>query len=153
VSSDQKRVALQIFLFIVIVVLTYWLYVSITAPYEEIRAQEQRTERLRERMDLTATGLIRYRDRNARFPNTLDSLVTFVSRTPDVRAELDSTSGIQNFAADSLSQSPLTGNAFEYETSPDSARVDIYRLADPDSDAQIGSLELDPTQVNVPNWE
>lgn len=152
-SSQQKRVGLQVILGIVIVVLAYVLYVSITAPYEAIRAQERATERVRQRMDLTRTALIRYRNQRNRFPNTLDSLAMFVSQNQPLRAELDSLSGIENFAPDSLLQSPRTGSAFEYETSPDTARVDIYRLRAPDSQDQIGTLELDVTQVNAASWE
>ena len=152
-SSDQKRVILQIVLGIVIVVLAYVLYVSITAPYERVRAQERMTERVRARMDLAREALIRYRDQQGRFPNTLDSLVTHVSQRPAMRSDLDSLSNVQNFAPDSLQQSPRTGSAFQYETSPDSARVDTYRLRDPDSDDQIGTLEMDVTRVNAANWE
>lgn len=152
-SSDQKRVILQVVLGIVIVVLAYVLYVSITAPYEQIRAEQRMTERVRERMRLTSDALITYRDQRGRFPNTLDSLATFVSQNPDLRSELDSTSNIENFAVDSLLQSPRTGKTFQYETSPDTARVDIYRLRDPDSQDQIGTLELDVTRVNAANWE
>ena len=152
-SSDQKRVILQVVLGIVIVVLTYVLYVSITAPYEEIRAEQRRTERVRDRMNLTREALIDYRNRQGRFPNTLDSLAMFIRQTPEMRVEIDSLSEMSNFAADSLLQSPTTGNPFEYATSPDTARVDIYRLRAPDSEDQIGTLELDPTQVNTASWE
>lgn len=154
-SSDTKRVALQVILGIVIVVLAYVLYVSITAPYEEIRAQERLTQRVRQRMDLTRTALIRYRDQRGRFPGTLDSLVMFVEQTPEVRAELDSLArqrGMSNFAPDSLTQSPRSGEAFEYAIN-DTSRVSIYRLRAPGSEDQIGTLEPDITQVNVASWE
>ena len=151
-SSDQKRVALQVVLGIVIVVLAYVLYVSITAPYEAIRAQERMTERVRHRMDLTRTALIRYRDEHGRFPATLDSLRMFVEQNKSLRAELDSLATVENFAPDSLLQSPRTGKQFEYAIN-DTARVPIYRLRDPDSQDQVGTLEPDVTQVNAASWE
>ena len=153
VSSDQKRVILQVVLGIVIVVLAYVLYVSITAPYEQIRAEQRMTERVRARMRLVGDALISYRDQQGRFPNTLDSLRTFVAQNQQLRNNLSSEAEIQDFAPDSLLQSPRTGEPFQYETSPDSARVDIYRLRDPDSQDQIGTLDLDVTRVNAANWE
>jgi type II secretory pathway pseudopilin PulG len=153
VSSDQKRVILQVVLGIVIVVLAYVLYVSITAPYEQIRAEQRMTERVRARMRLVSDALISYRDQQGRFPNTLDSLRTFVAQNQQLRNNLSSEAEIQDFAPDSLLQSPRTGEPFQYETSSDSARVDIYRLRDPDSQDQIGTLDLDVTRVNAANWE
>ena len=151
-SGDTKRIALQIILGIVIVVLSYVLYVSITEPYQEVRAQQRMTERVRDRMNLTRTALIRYRDQHGRFPGTLDSLAMFVDQNPDLRAELDSTAGIQNFTPDSLLQSPRTGEPFEYALN-DTSAVKIYRLRAPGSDDQIGTLKPDVTMVNAANWE
>lgn len=151
-SGDTKRIALQVFLGVVIVVLSYVLYVSITGPYQKVRAQERMTERVRQRMDLTRTALIRYRDARGRFPGTLDSLGMFIEQTPGLRTELDSAAGIQNFAPDSLFQSPRTGAPFEYALN-DTSAVQIYRLRAPGSNDQIGTLEPDVTMLNAANWE
>lgn len=151
-SSDQKRMGLQVILGIVIVVLTYVLYVSITAPYEEVLAQQRMTERTRQRMDLTRTALIRYREQQGRFPGTLDSLAMYVAQNEQLRAELDSLANIENFAPDSLLYSPRTGERFEYAIN-DTSRVKIYRLRDPNSEDQIGTLQPDVTQVNAASWE
>lgn len=151
-SGDTKRIALQVFLGIVIVVLSYVLYVSITGPYQQVRAQERMTERVRKRMDLMRTALIRYRDARGRFPGTLDSLGMFIEQTPDLRTELDSASGIPNFTPDSLFQSPRTGEPFAYALN-DTSAVQIYRLRAPGSNDQIGTLEPDVTMLNAANWE
>lgn len=152
-SSQQKRVGLQIGLGLVIIVLCYVLYVSITGPYQEVLAQERETEQTRSRMGLARTALIRYREQTQRFPRTLDSLVMYVEQNQELRSELDSLYAGENFAPDSVIHSPRTGKEFQYQVSPDTARVDIYRLKDPDSEDQIGTTRLDVTEVNAASWE
>lgn len=145
------RIAIQIVLGIVIVGLAYWLYVSITEPWAVIERQEELTERTRERMEDVRTALIRYEERQGRFPGTLDSLQTWVQTDSTIQAHADSLFG-PDFNPDSLLYSPRTGNQFDYAVN-DTARVMMYRLRDPDSDDEIGTLEPDPTQLNAASWE
>lgn len=150
-NRQGLRVAIQVILAIVIVGLTYWLYVSITEPWEVVERQEELTRQTRGRMDDIRTALIRYENLNERFPLTLDSLVTFVEMDSLIAVKADSIFG-PGFSTDSLIYSPRTGSRFEYAVN-DTARVKTYLLRDPDSDDAIGTLEPDPTQLNAANWE
>ncbi len=145
------RVALQIVLGIVIVILAYYLYVSITEPYKVIERQKELTRLTRERMDDVRTALVLYeRDKN-RFPLTLDSLVMYVKTDSLIRLRADSIFG-GPVNPDSLPYSPRTGKPFEYAVN-DTAKVKIYLLKDPDSNDQIGSLIPDVTLLNAASWE
>lgn len=150
-SSQGIRVGIQIVLAIVIVGLAYWLYLSITEPWKVVERQEELTERTRERMDEIRTALIRYEEREDRFPYTLDSLQTWVRTDSVIGAHSDSLFGA-NFNPDSLIYSPRTGKQFEYAVN-DTARVMMYELKDPDSRDVIGTLAPDPTELNAASWE
>ena len=150
-SSQGIRIGIQIVLAIVIIGLGYWLYVSITAPWAVVERQQELTERTRARMDNVRAALIRYEERQDRFPATLDSLQMWVQTDSVIRAHADSLFG-RGFEADSLIYSPRTGKMFEYAVN-DTARVMMYRLKDPDSPDVIGTLEPDPTELNAASWE
>lgn len=150
-NSQGIRVGIQIVLAIVIVGLGYWLYLSITEPWEVVERQEQMTERTRARMDDIRTALIRYEEQKGRFPATLDSLQMWVRTDSLIQTRMDSLFGEQ-FNPDSLIYSPRTGKRFQYAVN-DTARVMMYRLQDPDTDDVIGTLEPDPTQLNAASWE
>ncbi len=150
-SSQGIRVGIQIVLAIVIVGLAYWLYISITEPWKVVERQQELTERTRERMDEIRTALIRFEEREDRFPYTLDTLQTWVQTDSIILAHADSLFGA-NFNADSLIYSPRTGKEFEYAVN-DTARVMMYELRDPDSDDAIGTLAPDPTELNAASWE
>lgn len=150
-SSHGIRIGIQVVLAIVIIGLGYWLYVSITEPWEVVERQEEMTQRTRARMDDVRAALVRYEERNDRYPYTLDSLQTWVQSDSVLGAHADSLFG-PGFEADSLIYSPRTGKEFEYAVN-DTARVMMYQLKDPDSDDVIGSLEPDPTQLNAASWE
>ncbi len=149
--GQGSRVALQIVLGIVIVILAYYLYVSITEPYKAIERQKRLTELTRERMDDVRTALVLYERKNNRFPLTLDSLVMFVKTDSLFMLRADSIFG-GPVNPDSLPYSPRTGKPFEYAVN-DTAKVKIYMLKDPDSNDQIGSLIPDVTLLNAANWE
>lgn len=150
-SSQGIRVGIQIFLGIVIVALAYWLYVSITEPWEVVERQEALTQATRARMDDIRTALINYEREHDRFPLTLDSLVTYIEQDSVMQASRDSIFG-DTFTLDSLLYSPRTGQRFEYAVN-DTARVKTYLLRDPDTDDQIGTLDPDPTRLNAASWE
>lgn len=150
-SSQTARKVIQVVLALVIVGLVYFLYESITEPYEAILEQERLTEETRDRMEMIRTSMIRYERVNGRFPMTLDSLVMFVRADSALQADRDSLFGV-GFNVDSLIFSPRTGTQFELAVN-DTSNVKIYRLDDPDSDDYIGSTSPDPTRLNAASWE
>lgn len=151
VSSQAVNKAIQFILAIVIVGLGYFLYVSITEPYEAVERQREVTRMTRARMIQVRTALTEYRADNNRYPYSLDSLQTFVRTDSLLSVKGDSVFG-PGFNVDSLIFSPRTGRAFEYAVN-DTSNVLIYQLKDPDSNDQIGSLVPDVTLLNAANWE
>jgi len=145
------RLALQATLGIVIVVLAYFLYVSITEPYQAIERQKEMTKLTRERMSKVRTGLIYYERSTNRYPLTLDSLIQYVTSDSMLVADADSLFGA-GFIADSMVYSPRSGKPFEYGVN-DTAKVRIYMLKDPDTKDQIGSITSDITMLNAASWE
>lgn len=150
-SNQAVRIGIQVVLAIIIIGLTYWLYLSITDPWKVVERQKQVTEQTRDRMENVRDALVRYERQNDRFPLTLDSLVTFVNEDSVMQAQQDSIFG-ESFNPDSLIYSPRTGKRFEYAVN-DTARVKTYLLEDPDSDDRIGTLEPDPTRLNAASWQ
>lgn len=153
-ASDSRglRIGIQIVLGIIIVGLAYWLYISITEPYERVERQREMTQMTRDRMELVRTALIQYERREDRFPGTLDSLVMWVRQDSFVQANRDSLFE-QDFNTDSLPFSPRSGEQFEYAAS-DTGRIDIYYLKDPDSEDFIGTTDPnDVTMLNAASWE
>lgn len=150
-SSSQLRTGIQVVLAIVIVVLGYILYESITEPYDRIQRQQRLTELTRERMTNVRTALIRFENQNDSFPDSLSHLMQYLRQDSLVQAKTDSIFG-PNLVLDSLIYSPRTGASFQY-TVNDTGRVETYLLQDPDSDDQIGTLSGDVTQTNAASWE
>lgn len=153
-ASDSRglRIGIQIVLGIIIVGLAYWLYISITEPYERVERQREMTQMTRDRMELVRTALIQYERREDRFPGTLDSLVMWVRQDSFVQANRDSLFE-QDFNTDSLPFSPRSGEQFEYVAS-DTGRIDIYYLKDPNSEDFIGTTDPnDVTMLNAASWE
>ncbi len=147
-SRKNYRVGIQVVLGIIIVVLAYVLYESITEPYERVERRRALTEATRTRMIDIRQALIAYESEFDTFPSTLDSLTIYLRENPSI---IDSLYG-PNFELDSLEYSPRTGEPFEYAVN-DTGTVDIYLLEDPNTEDQIGGLEPDPTQINVANWQ
>ncbi len=148
-DRQRTRTVIQVVLGIIIVALAYVLYLSITGPYEEIERRQALTDLTHARMDDIRVALINYERQTDRFPGTLDSLDTYIDTT--LLANPDSVFG-EGFVFDSLFYSPRTGEMFEYAVN-DTSRFDIYLLEDPATGSTIGSLEPDPTMVNVASWE
>ena len=152
-SRSNTQVIIQVVLALVIVGLAYFLYRSITDPYEVIEQRERMTDMTRARMDDIRQGLTRYEDLANRYPNTLDSLVLFL-RSDTLGMTVDSLLG-EDFNSDSLDRlphSPRTGEPFVYSVN-DTGSVNIYLLQDPNSEDQIGSEEPNRADVNVASWE
>jgi len=150
-NSQGLKIGIQILLGLVIVALAYWLYVSITAPWDAVEQQREVTRQTRLRMDKVRAALIRYERQQDRYPYALDSLLIWVKTDSLTSANLDSLFGA-DFDPDSMLFSPRTGNRFLYSVN-DTGRVAIYLLKDPDTDDQIGSEIPDVTQLNAASWE
>ncbi|NNF04843.1 MAG: hypothetical protein HKN17_10290 [Rhodothermales bacterium] len=149
--SPGIQKVIQVVLALVIVVLAYILYQSITEPYERVERQKEVTELTRARMDNLRAALVMYERRNDRYISTLDSLQMWVMQDSVMTVRADSIFGSM-FDADSLIYSPRTGKKFVY-TVNDTSAVVTYLLEDPDSDDYIGTLSGDVTQLNAASWE
>lgn len=149
--SKQFRIGIQAALAILILGLAYFLYYSITEPYERIEQQEQLTEETRTRMDNLRTALIDFEQDSASFPDSLEVLLAHIQSDSLLSNAQDSAFG-RTINLDSLSYSPRTGSRFQYAVS-DTGQVETYLLEDPDSDDQIGTLTGDPTEINSASWE
>jgi hypothetical protein len=150
-SSGTIQTGIQALLVVVIVGLAYFLYQSITEPYERIERQQQLTEQTRQRMTNIRTALVDYERDSAAYPDSLNILLQHIRGDSILSTRQDSVFG-GSFNVDSLLFSPRTGNRFQYAVS-DTGRVETYLLEDPDSDDQIGTLTGDPTQANAASWE
>ncbi|MEM6326758.1 MAG: hypothetical protein AAF791_06515 [Bacteroidota bacterium] len=156
------RLALQVGLVLVIAVLAYVLYWSITAPYQEQLERERETAIGRERLDDVRSALISFRDAYNDYPSTLDSLVTFVETDsawapPDFEDEETRLSPFSS--TDSLQISARNGAPLNYEVvqQTDSTGtptgVKIYWLQDPAAPGEsIGSRDANPSNRNRESW-
>jgi len=149
--SSQIRIGIQAVLAVAILGLAYYLYYSITEPYERIERQQEITEQTRARMSNIRTALIDYERDSTGFPDSLDVLMKHIQGDSLLTNAQDSVFG-GPINLDSLFYSPRTGNRFLYTVS-DTGRVETYLLEDPDSDDEIGTLSGDPTQTNAASWE
>ena len=150
-SGRGLQTGLQLVLMLVIVALSYWLYRSLTAPYEEIRRQNQITADTRAQMQRIRTALIRYEEVNGRYTADLDSLVMFLRSDSLYMVASDSLLG-PGFDLSTLALSPRTGNRFVLSVN-DTSRVQTYLLIDPDSRDRIGTELPDVTLLNASSWE
>jgi hypothetical protein len=136
---------------IAIIGLSYFLYYSITEPYNRIERQQEMTERTRARMAHIRTALIDYERDSTGFPDSLNVLLNHIRGDSVLSTRQDSVFG-EPVNLDSLLFSPRTGKRFQYSVS-DTGRVETYLLEDPDSEDQIGTLSGDPTETNAASWE
>lgn len=153
---DKRNQILTVLLAVIIVFLSWYLYRSITEPYEAVVQEREMTETVRHRMSLVRDALVQYKNRRGDFPPTeggLDSIVEFLKTdslmvaTADERFEFRRSS----YSPDSIVYSPRPPhNRFEY-TLNDTLRPQIYLLEDPDSEDAIGDLQR-TTMLNAPNW-
>jgi len=152
-KSDRLRTTLQVVLAIVIAGLAYFLYYSITEPYEAIEREEQMVEEVRNRMIDIRTALNRYETDSTTYPDSLDQLMAHIERDTELLDNRDSLFQT-SFELDSMFYSPRNGEPFVYTLS-DTGQVPTYLLEAPapDSTDQIGTLTGDPTRTNVASWE
>ncbi len=151
-GNQTLKIIIQVVLGLVIVALGYWLYLSITGPWDAVEEQRAITEMTRSRMDKVRMALVRHERVEDRFPSSLDSLVIWVEQDSVIQSNPDSVFEMVGFNLDSLLFSPRTGNMWEYAVN-DTGRVAIYQLKDPDSDDRIGSMNPDVTLINAASWE
>ncbi|TVQ71993.1 MAG: hypothetical protein EA363_05235 [Balneolaceae bacterium] len=152
-NIDNRNRIISAVLTVVIIVLAWLLYDSITSPYKKIEQQREVTEQVRNRLTVTRDALVEHQRRNNHFPQTLDDLVEWLKTDEDMVNKGDSLFAFRpphQYNPDSLIFSPRTGNRFQYALN-DTLRPNIYRLEDPDSDDAIGSLER-TTLLNATNW-
>ena len=93
----QKKtsvLAIQLGLGVVIAVLIFFLYDSITSPWEAVKKEEALTELTRTRMDYVRIALRRFDEVNDRFPQSVDSLDQFVRSDSILQIDPDSTMGM-----------------------------------------------------------
>ncbi|MDX1419827.1 MAG: hypothetical protein R3181_07670 [Rubricoccaceae bacterium] len=159
-GNAALRIGIQIVLAVVIAVGVYYLYRTITDPWEAYEAEQFQTELTRARMDHIRTALIEHRDQTERYPGSLDSLVAFVKtdsvyQSADLGEVFAMPEGAGAFVPDSLPYSPRTGSPFIYDiVRNDSTGVEIYYLQDPDvPEDYIGAREVDPARRNAASWE
>ncbi|MEM1056803.1 MAG: hypothetical protein AAGI52_14870 [Bacteroidota bacterium] len=155
------RLAIQVGLVLLIAVLAFFLYRSITEPYQEKLEREREVQMGRERMDDVRTTLIAFRDAYDGYPSTLDSLVTY-ARTDTTFTEPtfeDDENRLTSFSVDSLGLSARSGAPFNYEVvqQEDSTGaptgVQIYWLQDPAApEDSIGSRDANPSNRNRESW-
>lgn len=153
-NVDLRNKIISLVLFVVIVVLAYLLYDSITTPYKEVLRKEAMTEAVRARMSNVRTALNRYKNDKKGFPATLDSLLLYVktdSATVSLSDSLFQEKAPYRFSPDSLILSPRTGKRFFYALN-DTIRPNIYLLKDPDTEDSIGDT-LRTTSLNAASWE
>lgn len=149
-SSGALQKGIQFFLGLVIIGLAYFLYLSVTEPYERIERQEQRVEDTRQRMTNIRTALVDYERDSASYPDSLDLLIQHIRADSALSTQQDSVFG-SALNLDSLLYSSRSGERFDYALS-DTGRVETYLLQDPASDDEIGTLTGDPTAQNAASW-
>jgi hypothetical protein len=150
-NRKGSLLAIQAGLGIVIVILTYFLYDSITTPWEAIEREQELTESTRARMNEVRVALRYFEETNDRFPPSLDSLPIFVAADSILQVNPDSVFG-RPFDRANFMMSARGGGRFHYALN-DTGRVKIYFLKDPDSDDFIGSVEPDITALHAASWE
>ncbi|MFB6279358.1 MAG: hypothetical protein ABEK75_07620 [Salinibacter sp.] len=150
-SSGALQTGIQVFLGLVIIGLSYFLYLSITEPYDRIERRQQKIEKTRTRMTNVRTALVDYERDSASYPDSLNLLMKHIRQDSILSTRQDSVfDGTLNL--DSLLYSARSGERFQYAVS-DTGRVETYLLQDPASDDEIGTLSGDPTQQNAASWE
>lgn len=150
-KRKSSLIVIQIGLGIVIVALTYFLYVSITAPWEAVQQEKRLTDLTRARMNQVRMALRHFEELNDRFPGSIDSLVSFVTEDSLMNVNQDSFFH-GNFDLNEFLNSPRSGARFQYALN-DTGRVKVYYLKDPDSDDYIGSIEPDISKLHAGSWE
>jgi len=159
-TIERRNSIITVVLGIIIVGLGWWLYHSITAPYQVVVKKKKMTAAVRQNMENLRIGLIHYNRRFHHFPPTkggLDSVVNFIRTDSAMKINRDSLLRSDEedgykWKLDSLAYSPRPPHKKFNYTLNDSINPPLYVLKDPDSNDKIGSLSR-PTLLNAPNWK
>ena len=115
---DKRNRVIGLFLWVVIIGLSYVLFDSIWTPYQEVLEQRREQQEVRDRMESLRDALIAYERENEEFPEDLDQLIEFLQTDSLMVARRDSlfADGFTNgFNLDQFTYSPRPpGNRFEY---------------------------------------
>lgn len=149
-NINQRNRIVSIFLLLVILGLGYWLYVSITGPWQKVQEERAVTEQVRDRMTQINTALRYYNEQNNTFPANLDSLMVFLERDSLFQVQKEEILKMRHFDPSTFLRSPRSGNMFTYALN-DSVRPQLYLLEDPDTDDHIGTLTR-VTDRGAPSW-
>ncbi len=154
-GASGSDLAIRGLLGLLIIGLAVVLFYVTVVPAQRAAAAQRETDLTRERMSDVRTALISYRDSVGAYPSTLDSLVMFARTDSVFNAQASAEEErFRPVAADSIGLSPRTGNPFLYQLVRDTSGVEIYWLADPDSEADsIGSRDPNPALRNAASWE
>ncbi len=149
-NINQRNRILSIVLLIVIIGLGYFLYVSITGPWQEVQEERRVTEQVRSHMSAINNTIRFYNERHGNFPTNMDSLIVFLSTDSLFQAESENILQNRNVDLDNFLISPRTGNMFTYALN-DTVRPPLYIIEDPDTDDHIGTLTR-VTDRGAPSW-
>ena len=152
-SGDR---AVRLVLSLVIVALAAALVYVIVVPAQKAAEAQALTALSRQRLSDLRTALTSYREQEAAYPSTLDSLALF-ARTDStlqarIAAEEERAGGA--FVLDSIFVSPRSGRRFQYAVVEDTSGTEIYWLGDPDVPGDsIGARDPNPAYRNAASWE
>ena len=158
-ANSTTRMIVQIVLGVVILILFYILYQSITGPIQTIEREQAITEISRERMDDLRKALIAYEREYEGYPATLDSLMHVIETDSFFVAARDSIFLLseegRTLNIDSLIYSSR-GGTFDYRVGhDDSTNVWTYMIRDTATGDSIGTA--DPFRLsgmrNAASWE
>lgn len=157
-ANSTTRKIVQIVLMVVIIILSFVLYRSISDPIERVERERAITEESRMRMDYLRQALIAYERQYTGYPSTLDSLAHVIRTDSFFLASRDSIFSLEEgqvLPLDSLIYS-TRGGTFEYRVGhDDSTNVWAYVIRDTATGDSIGTA--DPTRLagmrNAASWE
>ncbi|MBN8705068.1 MAG: hypothetical protein J0L62_04275 [Bacteroidetes bacterium] len=152
--ADTREGKGNIFLKILIVILSVVLIYIIVTPWQQKVAADRLKLNSRERMDYIRSGLLYYIGKTGTYAPSLQELVNDLKNDPVAIAKQDSIFKIRPGKVvylDSLLVSPVTKSAFIYQLN-DSSAVKKYLLKCPGGSGWIGSLSFDDS-TNKASWE
>lgn len=155
-NIQKRNNIISLVLILVIMALSYVLYDSIVTPWQAQVEKQKVTDSVRLRMTFVRDALVAYqaKDKNGKFPASLDSLVNFL-KTDSLMvakgAELYAEPGRTYFPDSLIFSTRPPFSKFEY-TVNDTIRPPLYQLKDPNSDDVIGDL-VKITLLNAPSWK
>lgn len=152
---QKRNNIISALLIIVIIGLGYWLYESITGPYQKVLREKQMTKKVHLRMSNVRTALIMYKNFKKNFPPNLDSLVVFLKTDSTAVAKGANIfkRHVGKYNPDSLIYSPRPPHHEFYYARNDTINPELYLLRDPDDSTNtIGSLH-NTTLLNAASWE